>query len=91
MLNAFVSDAIDATPALKILLEPHRMSNSKLRKMIERYGGEKLEKHQQSGPFHGFGIDGKEGPVRLKHNKYLKLDKSTLYSFLMVKLSLLRN
>ena len=78
-INAFLCDVIEhSPPEMKEFLERQRFSEWKLRKMVERLGGEKLEHHHQSGPFEAFGVDGKEGPVRLKMNKFVKQDKQTV-------------
>ena len=47
-INAFLCDVIEhAPPEMKEFLERQRFSEWKLRKMVERLGGEKLEHHHQ--------------------------------------------
>ena len=46
--------------------------------MISRKGVQWLLEHLKAGPFEALGLDGKEGPIRLKYNKYLRKDKQTV-------------
>ena len=82
MLNAYVSDMIknlkvvfdvdkEFFPELIEFLESQRFSRTKLENMIKRLVEKTLNQHSESGPFFALGIDGKEGLVGLKNNKYI--------------------
>ena len=86
MLNAYLCDIIKASPEIRKILEGHRFSTCKLRNMVLSHGDNRLLQHYLSGPFPAFGIDGKEGPVRLKNNKFIRRDKQTIVDMLTGKL-----
>ena len=89
--NAFLNDIIaNCPPEMKAelikFLEAQRFSRFKLQNMVEKFGNKKVQEYFVPALFQALGIDGKEGPVRLKNNKFVRRDKQTVIDMLTGKL-----